>query len=100
MSEKTTRMTARVLPTMIVDDEEPIVLDEIIDAALSIEDHQMLLDSGLTVSDILAGKVPEFDPVEIIIGVWDEHLLAEHPDEYARAVAQLPELLHEYQPID
>jgi hypothetical protein len=79
------------------DHEEPFVLDEIIDAALSIEDHQMLRNAGWTLSDVLAGNVPDLDPVEIIIGVWDEHLLAEHPDEYWRAMEQLPDLLAEYQ---
>jgi hypothetical protein len=94
-------MTPRVLPTMIPgDDEDPIVLDDIISAALSTEDTQMLLDSGLTTADVLAGNVPELDPVEIIVGVWDAHLLAEHPDEYARAMAQLPDLLAQYQTAD
>ena len=36
-------------------------------------------------------------PVEIVIGVWDTHLLDEHPDEYWTAKAQLPDLLAEYQ---
>ena len=91
-------MTPKVLPTMIPgDDEDPIVLYEIVDAALSIEDHQMLRNSGRTVLDVLAGKVPELDPVEIIVGVWDEML---PDDEYARAMAQLPDLLAEYQTPD
>jgi hypothetical protein len=89
-------LSGQVLPTMIPDDEEPIVLDEIIDAALSREDHRMLSERGLTVMDILAGNVPEFDPVDIIIGVWDTHLLDEHLDEYNRAMGQLPDLLAEY----
>ena len=91
-------MTPKVLPTMVPgDDEDPIVLYEIIDAALSIEDHQMLRDSVWSLRDVLAGRVPDLDPVEIIVGVWDEMLLAEHPHEYARAMSRLPELLAEYQ---
>ena len=91
----------RTLPTMIVgEEEEPFVLAEIVDAALSIEDHRMLRDSDLTVLDVLAGNVPGLDPVSIITGVWDEHLLDEHLDEYSRAMAQLPDLLAEYQRPD
>ena len=60
----------------------------------------MRREKGLTVLDVLAGKVPELDPVEIIEGVWDEYLLGEHLDEYNRAMAQLPELLAEYQASD
>src|SRR4051794_18768378 len=91
-------MTPKVLPTMIPDEEEePFVLHEIVDAVLTREQHQMLSEKGLTVIDILAGRVPEFDPVDIVIGVWDEHLRDEHPDEYARAMTQLPDLLGEYQ---
>ena len=93
-------MSGEVLPTMIPgDDEDPIVVYEIVDAALSTEDHQMR-DSGRTVLDVLAGDVPGLDPVEIIIGVWDETLLAEQRDEYARAMAQLPDLSAEYQTPD
>jgi hypothetical protein len=93
--------TIGVLPTMIPgDDDDPIVLDEIVSAALSIEDIYMLRDSGLTVGDVLARRVPGLDPVEMIIRVWDEHLLVEHPDEYARAIARLPDLLAEYQTSD
>ena len=91
-------MTPKVLPSMIPDaDEDPIVLDEIVDAALSTEDHQMLRNSGRTVRDVLAGRVAELDPVEIIIGVWDAMLLPENEDEYARAMGRLPDLLAEYQ---
>jgi hypothetical protein len=86
-------MTPKVLPTMIPDEEEPIVLHEIVDAVLSREQHRMLSEQGLSVVDILAGKVPEFDPVEIIVGVWEDNL---PDDEYARAFAELPELLAEY----
>ena len=64
MTEHDEVMRPRTLPTMS-DHEEPIVLDEIIDP-LSIKDHQMLRDSGRTVLDVLAGTVPELDPVEII----------------------------------
>jgi hypothetical protein len=91
-------MKPKVLPTMIPgDDEDPIVLDDIVSAALSPEQDRMLLDSGLTLDDVFAGRVPGLDPVEIIIGVWDAHLRDEHPDEYARAMAQLPDLLEECQ---
>ena len=44
--------------------------------------------------DVLAGKVPGFDPVEIVTGVWEACL---EDDEYARCMARLPELLAEYQ---
>jgi hypothetical protein len=91
-------MSGEVLPTMVPgDDEDPIVLDEIVDAALSANTHRMLHDSGRTVLDVLAGNVPELNPVEIIVGVWDAML---PDDEYARAMAQLPDLLEEYQTAD
>jgi hypothetical protein len=49
------KISGEVLPTMIPgDDEDPIVLHEIVDAALSVEDHQMLRDSGRMVPDLLA----------------------------------------------
>ena len=98
MTERDEAMRPRTLPTMVPSDhEEPIVLDEIIDAALSNADHQMLRNSGRTVLDVLAGTVPELDPLEIVIGVWDEHL---PDDEYARAMAQLPDRLEDYQTRD
>ena len=39
------------------DYEEPIVLNEIIDAALSIEDHTMRRYAGWTLRDVLAGRL-------------------------------------------
>jgi hypothetical protein len=49
----------RTIPTIVSgDDEEPFVLDEIIDAALTREQHRALSASGLTVLDVLAGRFP------------------------------------------
>ena len=88
----------KTLPTMVWGyDEDPIVLDEIIEAALSIEQLRALRDAGLTVIDVLAGNVPGLDRVEIIVGVWDEHL---PDDEYARCMGLLPDLLAEYERSD
>jgi hypothetical protein len=61
---------------------------------LSRDDLRALYDSGRSVLDILAGKVPELDPVEIITTVWEDNL---PDDEYARATGQLPNLFAEYQ---
>jgi len=55
-------------------DDQPIVLDEIVDAALPPETHRMISDSGLSVRDVLAGNVPGLDPVEIIVEVWERVL--------------------------
>jgi hypothetical protein len=84
------------MPTMIQGgvDDCPIVLDEIVDAALSYETHRMLSDSGLTVDDVVAGKVPGLDPVEIIVEVWERVL---EYDEFERCMRLLPDLLAEYQ---
>jgi hypothetical protein len=82
-------------PTMIAGgvDDYPIVLDEIVDAALSFEAHRALWDSALTVLDVVAGKVPGLDRVEIITEVWERVL---EYDEYERCMRLLPDLLAEY----
>jgi hypothetical protein len=83
------------MPTMIAGgvDDQPIVLDEIIDAALPYETVRALWASGLSVLDVVAGNVPGLDPVEIIVEVWERML---EYDEYLRCMALLPELVAEY----
>jgi hypothetical protein len=79
-------------------DDQPIVLDEIIDAALPRDTHRMLSDSGLSVHDVLARNVPGLDPVETITEVWERMLEYE---EYERCMRLLPDLLAEYEmPVD
>jgi hypothetical protein len=88
-------MTPKTLPTMVWGyDEDPIVLHEIIEAALSYAQLRALWDAGLSVLDVVAGKVPGLNPIEIIVGVWEECL---EEDECARCMARLPELLAEYE---
>src|ERR1700674_4356944 len=84
------------MPTMIAVpvDDQPIVLDEIVEAALPRETHRMLSDAGLSVLDVLAGNVPALDPVEIITEVWEREL---EYDEYERCMRLLPDLLAEYE---
>ena len=83
------------VPTMIAGgvDAQPIVLDEIVDAARPYETHRALWDSGLSVLDVVAGNVPGLDPVEIIVEVWERVL---EYDEYERCMRLLPDLLAEY----
>jgi hypothetical protein len=91
--EATTRNT---IPTMIAGgpDDEPIVLDEIIDAALPLETHRMLSHAGLSLRDVLAGNVPDLDPIEIITEVWERML---EDDEFEGCMRLLPDLLAEYE---
>jgi hypothetical protein len=83
------------MPTMIAGgvDDQPIVLDEIVEAALPTETLFALWDSGLSVLDVLEGNVPGLDPVEIITEVWERALEC---DEYQRCMRLLPDLLAEY----
>ena len=83
------------IPTMIAGgvDNQPIVLDEIVDAALPYETHRALRDSGMSVLDVIAGNVPGLDPVEIITEVWERVL---EYDEYERCMDLLPGLLADY----
>ena len=83
------------VPTMIAGgvDDQPIVLHEIVDAALPYETHRALWDSGLSMDDVLAGNVPGLDPVEIIVEVWERVL---EYDEYEWCMRLLPDLLAEY----
>jgi hypothetical protein len=74
-------------------DDQPIVLDEIVDAALPRETHRMLSESGPSMLDVLEGNVPSLDPVEIITEVWERAL---EDDEYERCMRLLPDLLAEY----
>jgi len=74
-------------------DDQPIVLHEIVDAALPNETLRMLSDSGLSMCDVLAGNVPGLDPVEIITEMWERAL---ESDEYQRCRRLLPDLLAEY----
>jgi hypothetical protein len=84
----------KCLPTMVWGcDEDPIVLHEVVEAALSYDQLRALWDAGLSVIDVLAGNVPGLDPVEIVAGVWEECL---EDDEYARCMGRLAELLAEY----
>jgi len=68
-------------------------VSQLLVAALPLETHRRLSDSGLCVRDVLAGNVPGFDPVEIIVEVWERML---EYDEYERCMRLLPELLAEY----
>jgi hypothetical protein len=94
-SDEPEERVPRTLPTMIAGgvDGQPIVLDEIVDAALPYETHRALRDSGLSVLDGLAGNVPGLDPVEVIVEVW-ERVLEYY--EYERCMRLLPDLLAEY----
>ena len=89
-------MIPRVLPTMIPgkNDDDPIELDEVLEANLPDETLRMLRESGRSINDVLAGNVPELDPWDFIIGLWEEMLPL---DEYARYRARLPGLLAEYE---
>jgi hypothetical protein len=84
------------MPTMIQGgvDDQPIVLHEIVEAALPRETHRMLSDAGLSVLDVLAGNVAGLDPVEIIVEVWECEL---EYDEYERCMRLLPGLIAEYE---
>ena len=60
-------VTAKLLPTLVPgpsDDERDD--DDVVWAALCDETLRMLHDHGLTVQDVLDGKVPGLDPEEII----------------------------------
>jgi hypothetical protein len=78
-----------ILPTLISDEDEEFCPEDVIQAALSLNQYDTLRWLGYTITDAWENKVPGLDPVGIIEEVW-ENVLDE--SEFARMRCVLDEL--------
>jgi hypothetical protein len=63
----------RVLPTLIADDDDPEVDPwEVLEMSLPLDTLVMMRRQGISVPDVLDGKVPGLDPDEIVAKAMED----------------------------